>query len=463
MGKIYIFGIGGTGARVIKSLSLLLASGVTIDADEVVPVFIDPDDAAADLTRTVHILRTYNAIRERLNTRVPNGFFRTKITEFVPNFRLPLRNTRDMKFKEYMGVNRLSDANKALVHMLFSEDNLESSMQIGFKGNPNIGSVVLNQFADSPEFISFANSFQEGDRIFIISSIFGGTGASGFPLLLKTLRGGRQHANWGLISKAPIGAISVLPYFRVKPDPESSIDSATFISKTKSALAYYDRTISGTNSVDTLYYIADGDNGKAYDNCEGGAGQQNRAHFIELASALAIIDFVKTPASERTIHKEFGIEEDVHRITFRALGRQSRDLLQRPLTRFLLFAKYLNERHFDTYLAQPWAKSRKLDASFWKAGFVDDIRAVQADYIQWLDEMSGNERRFAPFETNKEKDIYEMLQGEGLPKRTRFNDYVLFDDRLNKQKRRKDATREQSFTELFQAATDDLITDKYNF
>lgn len=79
----------------------------------------------------------------------------------------------------------MSKENRALASMLFSAANLESDMEVGFKGNPNIGSVVLNQFTDSQDFIDFADAFKPGDRIFIISSIFGGTGASGFPLLLK--------------------------------------------------------------------------------------------------------------------------------------------------------------------------------------------------------------------------------------------------------------------------------------
>lgn len=44
-------------------------------------------------------------------------------------------------------------------------------MTVGFTGNPNIGSVVLNQFAQSPQFTTFANDFNAGDNIFIISSI----------------------------------------------------------------------------------------------------------------------------------------------------------------------------------------------------------------------------------------------------------------------------------------------------
>ena len=65
---------------------------------------------------------------------------------------------------------------------------LDVEMDIGFVGNPNIGSVVLNQFKDSEEFKEVASNFNADDRIFIISSIFGGTGAAGFPTILKNIR-----------------------------------------------------------------------------------------------------------------------------------------------------------------------------------------------------------------------------------------------------------------------------------
>lgn len=48
-GKLYIFGIGGTGSRVIKSLVMLAASGVKIDASAIVPIIVDPDFANAQM------------------------------------------------------------------------------------------------------------------------------------------------------------------------------------------------------------------------------------------------------------------------------------------------------------------------------------------------------------------------------------------------------------------------------
>ena len=56
MAKLYIFGIGGTGSRVLRSLTMMLAAGVRVDVDEIVPVVIDPDQSNADLTRTVTLI-----------------------------------------------------------------------------------------------------------------------------------------------------------------------------------------------------------------------------------------------------------------------------------------------------------------------------------------------------------------------------------------------------------------------
>ena len=68
MSKIYVFGIGGTGARVIRSLTMLLASGVKLgeSIDTVIPVIIDPDRSNGDLTRTITLLKTLEILEVSL-------------------------------------------------------------------------------------------------------------------------------------------------------------------------------------------------------------------------------------------------------------------------------------------------------------------------------------------------------------------------------------------------------------
>lgn len=476
MSKLYVFGIGGTGSRVLKSLTLLLASGVKCKADTIVPIIIDPDDANADKTRTIDLMNQYMAIHAKLenNSEGVNRFFKTAIkpVEGMTNFIFPLQNTRNCKFKDFIEASQLDKASHALVNILFSEKNLESDMKVGFKGNPNIGSVVLNQFAGSPEYKSFANGFEAGDRIFIVSSIFGGTGASGFPLLLKTIRTDRSSQSWSIISKAKIGAVTVLPYFNVTEDENSGVDSATFISKTKSALAYYECNISQNNSINALYYI--GDNAKAnYDNHDGGSAQKNRAHFIELASALSILHFASTEDSEldnETQHYEYGLstqKSPMEQVLFHDLGQRSRDAIQKPLTQFILMNKYLMYTCEKQFRFQPWAIDNKLDKNFFNGDFFQMVINVQHTYYEWLNEMAQNERSFKPFNEERTNPLFDIVNGKAASKyfpHLFTRNYALVDSILNTPWRNwnKAATREQKFMELFYRATEDLVKHKYN-
>lgn len=473
--KTYIFGIGGTGGRVIKSLTMLMAAGVRMNTDIIVPILIDPDDGAADLTRTVQLLRNYQKVHDKLdfNASNQNQFFKTDIQELIPSYRLKLANTQNAKFKDYIELNSLDLGNKALFEMLFSQDNLDSDMEVGFKGNPNIGSVVLNQFTQSTEFKNFASSFVQGDRLFIISSIFGGTGASGFPLLLKNLRSlDRSFPNADLIRNAAVGAITVLPYFGVKTDEASKIDKSTFISKTKSALSYYERNVSGNHSLNALYYLGDTVS-KDYENHEGGSLQKNEAHFIELAAALAVIDFMNIEddvlqtthgVASNPIYKEFGIKHDTSSIIFEDLSDGGRELLQKPLTQFVLFCKYMNEQ-LKSSQYQDWAKGKtKFNETFTSSPFYGSyLKEIKVSFLTWLEEMANNNRRFTPFELSEKKELFELVRGV-KPERviSLKSNYDLFNDRLCsiESKLKNDSSTEQRFMELFYNTTEKLIFEK---
>ena len=467
MSKIYVFGIGGTGSRVLRALTMLLASGVECKADAIVPIIIDPDSAAGDVERVTTLMKQYGEIRSKLNydSKKANRFFKTDIQETMTNFRLPLSNVQDVSFANYMDVSNMSHENQALANMLFSQKNLASDMTIGFKGNPNVGSVVLNQFDGSDEFGNFANEFTGQDKIFIISSIFGGTGASGFPLLLKNLRTNENIANQNLVHNAHIGAVTVLPYFQVKQEENSQIDSATFVSKAKSALSYYERNISKNNEIDALYYVAD-DTRTTYENCEGGTNQKNNAHFVELISALALIDFANSDKPATSIHKEFGIEKDTNEIIFENLGKVTKDKLRKALTQFNLFSKYVIENSDLGFLNQPWAKDRSMEKTFFENDFIRTMEKVQREYIVWLSEMATQQRAFTPFNLHKERDkVFDLVKGVTQKKvfNTIDRNYNLFDNRLNKQTgESKTGNKEQQFTELFFLATQHLVKEKFN-
>ena len=117
MSKLFVFGIGGTGSRVIKSLTYLLASGVDINVSKIVPIIIDPDEANGDVNRTITLLNDYCSIRKEINNISEKSFFQTEIQGISQNFKLNIQNS-NKKFKEFIDYDTLLESNKALVDII---------------------------------------------------------------------------------------------------------------------------------------------------------------------------------------------------------------------------------------------------------------------------------------------------------------------------------------------------------
>lgn len=94
--RIFVFGIGGTGARVITQLVMQLAAGVRPKNDRgevikddfsIVPILIDPHQECDALVSLGGLLNDYRTIHNRLykNVKDPGvGFFSVKIETLVP-------------------------------------------------------------------------------------------------------------------------------------------------------------------------------------------------------------------------------------------------------------------------------------------------------------------------------------------------------------------------------------------
>lgn len=468
--KIYVFAIGGSGARVLRSLTMLLAAGVELPENtELVPIILDPDQGAGNLTETVEILKRYKRLRDQCVTDVNKLFTFTSAISPLPsqNFLIPLEGVDNAKFRQYIGLDTgMSTASAELVKALFSETNLNLDMKVGFKGNPNIGSIVLGQFVETEVFKSFVHDFSQADgdnRIFIISSIFGGTGASGFPTLLKSLR----TQEGGRISKAHIGALSLQPYFAVANNPDSAIDSTTFYAKTRAALSYYGENIIKNNNIDDFYFLGDS-SPDVFENNEGGAAQHNDAHFVELAGALSIIDFARRPAivddNTRSARMyEFGIESTGNRIGFKNLGRGTEGLLACPLTAFYLMSRYIDKFDLKTS-PDAWLRSiqRTLDSNF-----VEELNLFLSGYERWLREMESIQgRSFAPINLDQdESHLFGCVEGYpvdlGFTKIFSKQNYNLYTDKLNaKAKKERYPDKEGELLNLLSEVSYELCADK---
>ena len=75
MARLFIFAIGGTGSRVLKSLTMILASGIKPNSQvefEIVPIIIDPHKSNEDLKRTERLLGNYYSIASVFGSKLSN-------------------------------------------------------------------------------------------------------------------------------------------------------------------------------------------------------------------------------------------------------------------------------------------------------------------------------------------------------------------------------------------------------
>lgn len=444
MSKLYVFGIGGTGSRVIKAMTMMFAAGVKLpnNFDVVVPIIIDPDSGNGNLTQTKDILKDYCSIRSKIKN--PDDFYQQDIQSVADllkqnsngrnAFELALSGTQQNTFGEYIGVNSMSfnaaagSDDQNFAKLLYSTDNLQANLNVGFKGNPNMGSVVLNQIIQSPDFLSFCQTFNQGDAIFIINSIFGGTGAAGFPLLLKNLRSNTNIQKAQYINNCEIGDITYLPYFSLQQPSEgfATVNPGTFDEKAKVALDYYNQTIIGGNQVNAIYFIGNQSNRSIENYAEGTSAQCNNAHFLELAGALAIFDFCQNhPLNNgNTIVKEFGVQSDNTQagINLDDLDPGHTRILASPLVKYRLFTQYLTKGLDRAINSCRWTNDRMklvpkrqkspLNKNFFDSADFALVKRMNTAFDGWIDEMQDNKPSFTPFNKVDSHNIFELRNGK---------------------------------------------------
>lgn len=302
MAKNYIIGIGGTGARVIESAVHLCAAG--FGPEELKVFLIDPDAGNGNLTRTKTIIANYKKCRDSLERTENFDLFKTNIV--VPDpFVWEIFSKRGETLANWINHSNMEHINKDLfdfTSLLFSENELNTSLDEGFRGHPAIGSVVMSDIDMTRQpFSMLAQDLNTGTkvndiRIFIAGSVFGGTGAAGFPTLgannvLKYCQDAKMEDGK---SKIFLGGALVLPYFSVASDANAEgkekmfVTSKDFPIATKAALQYYNEKELG---FDEIYFIGDNLNQNVGTFGVGSKKQENNPHYIEVVSSLAAFDF----------------------------------------------------------------------------------------------------------------------------------------------------------------------------
>jgi hypothetical protein len=293
----YVIGIGGTGAKCIESLIHLTATGM-LPPGKLFAMFVDPDKSNGSLARAQVTLQEYNRCKEISFGSV--DLFKTELVQPKPDFWSPFIEANP-QLDNFFGYDVLKQSNPAvgsLFDVLYSESERTTNLNMGFRGHPSIGSVVLSQSVDlgnNDPWLTFRNLISDdikgagtGAKVFLFGSIFGGTGASGFPTIGRLIR---QAAD--KIGALEIGGALILPYFSFNPPPDGLLKASSddFMVTTQVALKYYQQN-KKTDIYNAIYLVGD-ESRVPVDYSIGGNTQENEPHFIELLSALAALDFFR--------------------------------------------------------------------------------------------------------------------------------------------------------------------------
>lgn len=325
----YLIGIGGTGAKCLEAFVNLSGAGLLKDSQPVKMIFVDADVSCGNLQRTQKTVDLYTKAKKIGFSDI--GLLKNTIEAFDPWSPVP-ENCSDLDdvFSRVSLINKKDNKALGLLYdTLFTEQERTTPLDKGFRGHPAIGAAVMSQAMETQQNEQWQKLEQEINndkdaKVFLFASVFGGTGAAGFPTIAKILKNHLKKDEEGN-SIAKFGGALVLPYFQFPPAPTSEEQEmqakvSDFILNTKSALDYYNKSGVIGDVFDSLYLVGDNDLTSMKEFSLGSNSQKNDAHFIEIYAAFAAFDFFNKSefdkASTWMIARGDDTEETIDKITW---------------------------------------------------------------------------------------------------------------------------------------------------
>ena len=322
-----LLGVGGTGAKIVESTLVLMSTGLG-PKDKVYVGLVDQDNSNGNVVRADRLLTLLCKLRRGFGTS-PNPIDWTSqendggtpllSVQLEPLFgdggkahwRPAPDNTPTLR--DIMRHQDMQADEQALFNLLFRGDNAgpqdeEQTMDLaeGYRGRAHVGAAALVSAVnhDQPEFrkrlVELMKASNGGDevRIFMAGSLFGGTGAAGFPTIARMLHKLRDPNNpleQIKADKVKLGGVLMLPYFRFSDpnDPAANvITAAQLLPQSRVALEFYQSLLQQEGVFDRLYVSGWNEMFELGYHEPGRAEQRNPPLLPELVAALAAIDFL---------------------------------------------------------------------------------------------------------------------------------------------------------------------------
>lgn len=435
MAKYYVMAIGGSGALAGESLVHLCAAGF-LGNDEIDFIIVDPDQTNENVQRLQQTILNYNRVRSVMDQKYSFNF-RPKMKYDSTKFWNP--NAGEENNLEngisYVHLNKEDNVKyRILTNLLFSEEKRKEKLDKGYKGNPMIGTIFMKDIEEAEFFKEMAA--EENLNLFVFGSLFGGTGASGIPVMGKSLKDMRIEKGKG----SYIGACITLPYFSIKQPKEGQEnefkkynvnllpDSHNFLPAVKFAIPYYiNKSKNKENGYDAIYFVGcpESFESSQRDFAIGGKEQKNKSHYINLFAASAFLDYAakreEVSGVKDTQFYATSVNKEENCLTLNNLPNILNEDKERKLEAFYVMSIYYLKYFLSTGRNEPSAmtwlyhdkKGLGLKNDFFNTKFIEDLKNYFEKFLIWLGQLHVNNISLEMFNTqyyNSEADTINLAQ-----------------------------------------------------
>lgn len=325
--KNFCYCIGGTGTRVAEVAGHLCAMNMVGEQD-ITFIVVDKDKNCGGTAQALRLLETVTVLSDVAHSPDiaiirPEG----KLKEFCKSslhvHNWDFSDTMKSLTGSYDGEVSLKESIKShdslalmesdgqLFDAFYSKKEQKKDTAKGFYGHPSIGALIFKYMVEKGDWnkgvvnnndIAYpiknylANNPANAVKIFVIGSVFGGTGASIFSNIASHIR---KSINPADSRRVFISGSLLLPYFTFATQNGGYINPTEFYSKSKVALEQYGndpnlmRTTSNPDGFFDSLYVC----GQEPLHCtsqvysEGGADQKNHFNLVDLVAAQSMTQF----------------------------------------------------------------------------------------------------------------------------------------------------------------------------
>ncbi len=335
MAQVFVIGIGGTGMRCIEAFTHLCAMGM-FDNTDVHLLALDTDKDNGNFNRLKNLKEAYIKTKgvNKKQFALSNTYFSANLHyyQFSPDY--SKLSTFNALF-DY-GDTKFSNPEKAAIaDLLFTDNAKDFDLKHGYRAQTHLGSLLMyhsiiddvrtNDRSDLKRFIQelIASCSSGKPRVFILGSVFGGTGASSIPIIPKAIKEAAALISdaTDIERNAYFGATLLTSYFSFplpsdndKAKQKVIATSDKFALNSQAAMMFYEADETVKKTYQKFYMLGteslDWKPSKVKDKTiTGGESQENDSHYIEFLAAFAAWHFFNAQEQGTDIAGLAGLEE----------------------------------------------------------------------------------------------------------------------------------------------------------